>query len=136
LGVEIAAAYLHPRNRIYGGNSVYLTEAKDRFQHYIRRLNSNVENAVKFEQKGNWLQKKQLINAWRMSVESIERRNPAAIKLLSVFAMLDTDKISLRVLESIFNFEPSFHPSEQGELGNQESFMPFSEANFLQGHRY
>jgi hypothetical protein len=113
--LEIAGAYLHPRNHIYGSHGVYLTEHTDRFEHYIRQLSSSFEKVVRFKPDGKWLYKKPLLNAWEINVESIQAKNPTAIRLLSVFGMFGTDALGLDVLEPLTQFEPSFDATGQGK---------------------
>jgi hypothetical protein len=111
--LEIAGAYL--KDPIYR-HGVYLTEANDQFENYLQMLNSGFEKVVKFEPEEEWSYNKSLFNAWEISFNTIQARNPTAIRLLSIFGMFGTDTLDLKVLEPLTDFEPSFHSTEQGKL--------------------
>jgi hypothetical protein len=133
LGLEAAGAYLSSGHPIHDHSGLPLTEPRDRLDHYIKRLKSNFSMVANYKPGGKFLYGEPLVNAWKMNLECIQSRNPTAIRLLSIFGMLDTDTIGLDVFEPMVDFDPSTHPTEQGKSETWLDSSFHSKANVSQG---
>jgi hypothetical protein len=76
---------------------------------YLPRLTDNFKKVSSRKPKGNWPYGKTLFTTWELSLEAIEKQNPAAVKVLTLCAFLGPETITLDIFQPLTDYEPSLH---------------------------
>jgi hypothetical protein len=84
------------------------------FDDYLNKLSANFKKMSSRKPKLNWPYNMTLFSTWELSFEAIERKNPAACRILRIYALFGSQDFDVNIFEPLVDFEPSFQSSNTG----------------------